>query len=208
MALQGRGRRRRRARRRPPGDPQLRPHPGPCPRGGRSCERGRERARESSFATARRWRSASCSRPSSPTAWAGSARRASSVIDEVVAGYDLPIDAPAGADAGHARRLHDPGQEVGRRPHLRARRPATASSRCSDVSAELVARGAGGTGRRSMSPDAARRRRAPASGPAALVGPEPRPSRRAPAGDLRHRRRSPTTSPGPREAAGPCWAVS
>ena len=95
--LQGRGRRQRRTRRRSPDDPELRSHLGPCPRGSRFRQRGRDLLRPS-FVTAKRLASASCSRRSSRDSMG---RIGTSRVERhrrVVAGYDLPVSLPSGAD--------------------------------------------------------------------------------------------------------------
>ena len=72
--------------------------------------------------TARRSRSASCSRRSSPARSSGSTRRAVAHHEALVGALGLPTQAPAGLRGRRPRRDHGARQEVGRWAHVRARR--------------------------------------------------------------------------------------
>ena len=103
----------RRARGRPPGHPQLRPHPGPRPR---------DRRRTTTCATARPWPSAWSTPPSWPSAWAASTPPGWPSTAGWSAAYDLPSTAARRAStADELVGAHSPG----------TRRPSTASPSCS-----------------------------------------------------------------------------
>ena len=96
------------------GDPQLRPHPGPRPRdrgplrpAPRRGGRHRPRLRRRPGRTA----SAASTTPGSPS------------TARVVAGYDLPLAPPPGADADELVELMGRDKKARRRPDLRPRRP-------------------------------------------------------------------------------------